>query len=83
MLGCMQAEDDPIAPKTAIPYAALEANPRCTLVVTPGGGHLGWGAGPEGPFGAPHGMLHARHLRYSCCAELHAAGFQQESRDYA
>jgi predicted alpha/beta-fold hydrolase len=48
----LQAEDDPIAPKNAIPYAALEANPMCTLVVTPGGGHLGWGAGPNGPFGA-------------------------------
>lgn len=48
----MQAEDDPIAPKNAIPYAALEANPMCTLVVTPSGGHLGWGAGPDGPFGA-------------------------------
>ena len=50
--GAGQAEDDPIAPQNAIPYEALEANPRCTLVVTPGGGHLGWGAGPEGPFGA-------------------------------
>ena len=50
MAAC-QAEDDPIAPAHAIPYAALEANPNCTLVVTPGGGHLGWGAGPNGPLG--------------------------------
>ena len=44
-----QAEDDPIAVKGAIPYEALGHNPNCTLVVTPGGGHLGWAAGPEGP----------------------------------
>lgn len=54
----LQAEDDPIAPKNAIPYDALAANPKCTLVVTPGGGHLGWAAGPEGPFGEFVIVLH-------------------------
>ncbi|EIE22712.1 AB-hydrolase YheT [Coccomyxa subellipsoidea C-169] len=50
---CIQAEDDPIAVKGAIPYEALADNPNCALVVTPGGGHLGWAAGPEGPLSAP------------------------------
>ena len=50
----LQAADDPIAPENAIPYDALGANPKCTLVVTPGGGHLGWAAGVDGPFGMPH-----------------------------
>lgn len=30
-----------------------QANPNCLLVVTPYGGHLGWVAGPEAPFGCP------------------------------
>jgi predicted alpha/beta-fold hydrolase len=42
---CIQAADDPIAPEEAIPYAAIQQNPNCTLVVTPCGGHLGWAAG--------------------------------------
>ncbi|CAL8470709.1 g10251 [Coccomyxa elongata] len=50
---CLQAEDDPIAVKGAIPYDALADNPNCALVVTPGGGHLGWAAGPGAPLGAP------------------------------
>ena len=45
-----QAEDDPIAVEPAIPYDALAQNPNCTLVTTPGGGHLGWAAGTGGPF---------------------------------
>ncbi|KAL6005689.1 embryogenesis-associated protein emb8 [Asimina triloba] len=28
-------------------------NPHCLLIVTPEGGHLGWVAGDEAPFGAP------------------------------
>ena len=31
----------------------LQANPNTFLVVTPAGGHLGWIAGEEAPFGAP------------------------------
>jgi len=49
----IQAEDDPIAPKHAIPIEELEANPNCILVVTPTGGHLGWCSGSEGILGAP------------------------------
>ena len=49
----MQADNDPIAPEKCIPYKALQDNPNCTLVVTPGGGHLGWVSGPGVFFGAP------------------------------
>ena len=38
----IQAADDPIAPKEAIPVDAIRDNPNCILVVTPTGGHLGW-----------------------------------------
>lgn len=52
--GCFpQAKDDPIAPADGIPYADIKANPNCLLVVTPYGGHLGWIAGEDAPFGAP------------------------------
>lgn len=47
-----QAEDDPIAPKEAIPFEAIEANPQCLLVLTPTGGHLGWCGGRGGTTGA-------------------------------
>jgi predicted alpha/beta-fold hydrolase len=49
----IQAEDDPIAPKEAIPFEAIEANPQCLLVLTPTGGHLGWCGGRDGVTGAP------------------------------
>ncbi|KAK9851534.1 hypothetical protein WJX84_003856 [Apatococcus fuscideae] len=38
---CIQADNDPIAPERCIPYEALQRNSNCSLVVTPGGGHLG------------------------------------------
>ncbi|CAI7800401.1 unnamed protein product [Closterium sp. NIES-53] len=50
---CVQALDDPIAPADGIPYEAIENNPLTMLVGTSHGGHLGWVAGPEAPFGAP------------------------------
>lgn len=50
---CIQAENDPIAPAVAIPYDEIQRNPKCALVVTPTGGHLGWMSGKDGPFGAP------------------------------
>lgn len=31
----------------------FQENPNCLLIVTPAGGHLGWVAGDEAPFGAP------------------------------
>lgn len=53
-MGCAhQAKDDPIAPADGIPHADIKANPDCLLVVTPYGGHLGWIAGEDAPFGAP------------------------------
>jgi predicted alpha/beta-fold hydrolase len=50
---CVQAADDPIAPEHAIPRAALSDNPRCALVVTRTGGHLGWVTAEEGVRGRP------------------------------
>ncbi|GAX78860.1 hypothetical protein CEUSTIGMA_g6298.t1 [Chlamydomonas eustigma] len=38
----LQALDDPIAPKEAIPYKDLAANKNCVLVCSLTGGHLGW-----------------------------------------
>ncbi|KAK1438561.1 hypothetical protein QVD17_04370 [Tagetes erecta] len=50
---CIQAENDPIAPARGIPREAIKVNPNCMLIVTPEGGHLGWVAGDEAPFGSP------------------------------
>ncbi|KAI5329305.1 PREDICTED: embryogenesis-associated [Prunus dulcis] len=50
---CIQAGNDPIAPNRGIPREDIKDNPNCMLIVTPKGGHLGWVAGPEAPFGAP------------------------------
>ncbi|KAL3834899.1 hypothetical protein ACJIZ3_009635 [Penstemon smallii] len=50
---CIQAENDPFAPSRAIPREDIQKNPNCMLIVTPKGGHLGWVAGGEAPFGAP------------------------------
>eukprot|EP00252_Welwitschia_mirabilis_P014776 TRINITY_DN3276_c0_g1_i2.p1 TRINITY_DN3276_c0_g1~~TRINITY_DN3276_c0_g1_i2.p1 ORF type:complete len:403 (+),score=42.59 TRINITY_DN3276_c0_g1_i2:235-1443(+) len=50
---CIQAENDPIAPYRATPQEEIKENANCLLVVTPYGGHLGWVAGNEAPFGAP------------------------------
>lgn len=50
---CIQADNDPIAPSRGIPRQDIEENCNCLLIVTPKGGHLGWVAGSEAPFGAP------------------------------
>ncbi|PKU68209.1 embryogenesis-associated protein EMB8 [Dendrobium catenatum] len=50
---CIQAANDPIAPSRGIPREKIKENPNCLLIVTPKGGHLGWVAGEEAPFGAP------------------------------
>ncbi|KAL1324655.1 hypothetical protein HN51_034820 [Arachis hypogaea] len=50
---CIQAANDPIAPARGIPREDIQENPNCLLIVTPKGGHLGWIAGDEAPFGAP------------------------------
>ncbi|CAL5056856.1 unnamed protein product [Urochloa decumbens] len=50
---CIQADNDPIAPSRGIPREDIKANSNCLLIVTPKGGHLGWVAGDEAPFGCP------------------------------
>ncbi|EOY12361.1 Esterase/lipase/thioesterase family protein isoform 3 [Theobroma cacao] len=50
---CIQAANDPIAPIEGTPREDIKGNPNCMLIVTPQGGHLGWVAGDEAPFGAP------------------------------
>ncbi|XP_039141968.1 embryogenesis-associated protein EMB8 [Dioscorea cayenensis subsp. rotundata] len=50
---CIQAANDPFAPSRGIPREEIKDNPYCLLIVTPQGGHLGWVAGDEAPFGAP------------------------------
>ncbi|KAJ4956033.1 hypothetical protein NE237_012816 [Protea cynaroides] len=50
---CIQAANDPIAPSRGIPRQDIKENPNCLLIVTPKGGHLGWVAGEEAPFGSP------------------------------
>ncbi|XP_058104914.1 embryogenesis-associated protein EMB8 [Magnolia sinica] len=50
---CIQAANDPIAPSRGICRDDIKENPNCLLIVTPKGGHLGWVAGDEAPFGAP------------------------------
>ncbi|CAN1180325.1 Embryogenesis-associated protein EMB8 [Linum perenne] len=50
---CIQAANDPIAPARGIPRGDIMENRNCLLIVTPKGGHLGWVAGGEAPFGAP------------------------------
>ncbi|KAM0934411.1 putative alcohol O-acetyltransferase [Dioscorea sansibarensis] len=50
---CIQAANDPFAPSRGIPREKVKDNPYCLLIVTPQGGHLGWVAGDEAPFGAP------------------------------
>jgi len=49
----VQALDDPIAISSSIPRKTIESNPHVILIETESGGHLGWEAGPEAPFGAP------------------------------
>ncbi|KAJ0391664.1 hypothetical protein ATCC90586_011693 [Pythium insidiosum] len=39
---CLNAEDDPISVKTAIPYAAPQENPHVLLCTTKHGGHLAY-----------------------------------------
>eukprot|EP00276_Gloeochaete_wittrockiana_P009635 CAMPEP_0184644368 /NCGR_PEP_ID=MMETSP0308-20130426/1092_1 /TAXON_ID=38269 /ORGANISM="Gloeochaete witrockiana, Strain SAG 46.84" /LENGTH=369 /DNA_ID=CAMNT_0027072853 /DNA_START=1468 /DNA_END=2577 /DNA_ORIENTATION=- len=48
---CINALDDPIAPKEAIPYAACKENKRVILATTTYGGHCAWCEGLD-PFGA-------------------------------
>ena len=49
----VQAKDDPIAVTGAIPRSIISENHHVVLIETERGGHLGWTAGNEAPFGAP------------------------------
>ena len=49
----VQAADDPIAVHDAVPREAIRNNGHVVLVETESGGHLGWTAGKEAPFGSP------------------------------
>lgn len=42
----ISAIDDPIAPSSSIPYAAVDENPWVIFATTKDGGHLGWWEGP-------------------------------------
>ncbi|CAD7697047.1 unnamed protein product [Ostreobium quekettii] len=68
---CVQALDDPIAVKEAIPYEDLERNPYCTLVLTETGGHLGWVQAKE-PYGAPWSDVVSAEWLASVMKELKA-----------
>ena len=50
---CVQAKDDPIASIEAIPREEIASNENVILLETESGGHLGWTAGAEAPWGAP------------------------------
>lgn len=52
----VQAKDDPIAVHSAVPRDVIRnvgPDANVILVETESGGHLGWSAGEEAPFGAP------------------------------
>jgi predicted alpha/beta-fold hydrolase len=52
----VQAKDDPIAVRSAVPRDVIRnvgPDANVILVETESGGHLGWSAGEEAPFGAP------------------------------
>jgi len=75
----VQAEDDPIAPAHAIPFQSLDDNPKCILVMTPTGGHLGWCTSP-GVLDAPWTDMALLEYFKACDTmldELHAQRIQQ------
>lgn len=72
---CLQAEDDPIAPATAIPTAAIVANAHVLLATTQRGGHLGWCAGPSGASGAPWSDGPTIEFLYAALLERYRRGW--------
>jgi predicted alpha/beta-fold hydrolase len=46
----LAADDDPMVPAAALPLAAVRHNPSVELQVMPGGGHVGFVAGPPWAF---------------------------------
>ncbi|XP_008239230.1 PREDICTED: embryogenesis-associated protein EMB8 [Prunus mume] len=81
---CIQAGNDPIAPNRGIPREDIKDNPNCMLIVTPKGGHLGWVAGPEAPFGAPWTdpvvMDFLQHLERGKSGALSSSDSESEQR---
>ena len=79
----VQAKDDPIAVRSAVPRdtirnAAPDAN--VILVETESGGHLGWSAGEEAPFGAPWPDIGAMQFFEAVRAEAHVQAEDDERR---
>ena len=69
----VQAKDDPIAVKSAVPRDVIRnaADANVILVETESGGHLGWSAGEEAPFGAPWPDIGAMQFIEAVRAEAH------------
>ena len=69
----VQAKDDPIAVKSAVPRDVIRnaADANVILVETESGGHLGWSAGEEAPFGAPWPDIGAMQFIEAVRAEVH------------
>lgn len=65
----VQAKDDPIAVSDAVPREVIEkkTTPGCVVLVeTESGGHLGWTAGSEAPFGSPWPDVGAMQFFEAC-----------------
>ena len=62
----VQARDDPIAVSSATPRDAIAASEHVLLVETESGGHLGWTAGEEAPFGSPWPDVGAMQFFEAC-----------------
>ena len=54
---CIQAANDPISLEAAIPFDDIEENPRTDLILTEGGGHIGWLCSESGGWLGMEGTL--------------------------
>jgi predicted alpha/beta-fold hydrolase len=71
----VQAKDDPIAVRGAVPREIIKNAPpdaNVVLIETETGGHLGWSAGEEAPFGAPWPDVGALQFLEAVRLEKHA-----------
>jgi predicted alpha/beta-fold hydrolase len=65
----VQAKDDPIAVHSAVPRDVIKGKTTpgpVVLVETESGGHLGWTAGAEAPFGSPWPDVGAMQFFEAC-----------------
>jgi len=65
----VQAKDDPIAVHSAVPRDVIKGKTTAgpvVLVETESGGHLGWTAGAEAPFGSPWPDVGAMQFFEAC-----------------